>query len=306
MSVLITGGAGFIGSHFVSFFASKGYKVTVLDNFATGRNLHADATYVVGDVTDTSAFDTLSTFDFVVHLAAAISVAESMTNPAKYQRSIVEGSRNVFAYAVRTGARAVLSASSAAVYGDCGTDAITEAYRYGGISPYAQAKYDMEGIPAGDTSATRFIFCRFFNVFGPRQDPSSPYTGVMSIFIDRALRGIPITIFGDGEQTRDFVYVKDLVCGAFALLDGGASGVFNIGTGRSTAVQRLAEICADLGGSEIVHAEPRDGDIKYSLSCPEKIFETVGWRAETEFLDGLKATWQWAKDGDSDGFTQRQ
>lgn len=178
MRVLVTGGAGFIGSHIVQSFANSGAEVVVFDNFSSGHNVykHENVSYIRGDITsdeDVSKID--GHLDYVVHLAAAISVAESMTNPEKYFQHNIEGSKRIFEAAVRCGAKKVVSASSAAIYGDCGREKITESMPYGGISPYAESKYRMEGLVDSDgrlksmpDSETRFVFCRFFNVYGPR------------------------------------------------------------------------------------------------------------------------------------------
>lgn len=280
MRVLVSGGAGFIGSHVVQSFADSGAEVVVFDNFSSGHNVynHSSVSYIKGDITSDEDVSKISGhFDYVVHLAAAISVAESMTNPQKYYENNIEGSRRIFEAAIRCGAKKVVSASSAAVYGDCGRDKITESMPYGGISPYAESKYRMEGLADSEgrligheASSTRFIFCRFFNVYGPRQDPHSPYTGVMSVFMGRARDGNDLIIFGDGEQTRDFIYVSDLVTGIRTLLQSSdaTSGAFNVGTEHQTTINDLAACVISLSNANIhvKHSEPRDGDIKYSVS----------------------------------------
>lgn len=334
-TVLITGGCGFIGSHFVEACHVLGMTVYVLDNLSSGKNVFkttsdcsSSLVYTIGDIRDKAIFSRLpQKIDFVIHLAAAVSVAESVTNPQKYMLTNVEGSRNVFQYAVDAKASAVLSASTAAYYGDCGKSAITEAFPYGGISPYAESKMEMERLGAEfqKTSRCRFIFCRFFNVYGPRQDPSSPYTGVMSIFMDRCAARKPITIFGTGEQTRDFVFIKDLIVAAINLLgqldkfpigadavqqndpeevqrsaytgEGVYPTVFNIGSGISISVNELAELAKIVSGRhevEIVHGEPRSGDILHSLSDCTRIRNATGWSASTTLRVGMSETWGWA------------
>lgn len=323
-TVVITGGCGFIGSHFVEECFALGMRVVVLDNLTTGKNVWAPVgagagaspaiSYVFGDITDDAAYSRLpQRTDFVVHLAAAISVAESMTNPEKYDKVNREGSAKVYAYARRAGATAVLSATSAAIYGDCGKAAISEALPYNGISPYAKSKFDMEELGRAQAHAcpgaacaaghTQFLNTRFFNVYGPRQDPTSPYTGVMSIFMDRARDGRDLTIFGDGEQTRDFVFVKDVVGAALRLLasclahpaSACGSKTFNIGTGSSITINQLAETVVRISGSssKILHAPARAGDILHSLSDVSAIRTEIGWKAEASLEQGMRATWQW-------------
>lgn len=333
-TILITGGCGFIGSHFVEACHTLGMVVYVLDNLSSGRNVFTATSdyssplvYITGDIRDSAAFSHLpQKIDFVVHLAAAISVAESVTDPQKYMLTNVEGSRNVFQYAVDAKASAVLSASTAAYYGDCGTRAIKETFPYNGISPYAESKMEMEKLGAEfqKTSRCRFIFGRFFNVYGPRQDPSSPYTGVMSIFMNNCATRKPITIFGTGEQTRDFVFVKDLVAAGLNLLGQfdkfpiGASAVcqddsnkirgnaydgedtyptvFNIGSGVSISINELAELTKIVSGKdevEIIHGEPRGGDILHSLSDCTRIHGVTGWSASTTLRIGMSETWGW-------------
>jgi len=354
-TILITGGCGFIGSHFVEECFGRGMHVVVLDNLTTGRNVWAPSepsqntarekvgekpagrpaerpversaegsiegsmegpsiSYVFGDITDDAAYQRLPQHvDLVVHLAAAISVAESMTNPEKYDRINRGGSANVYAYARRAGATAVLSATSAAIYGDCGRAAIKESFPYNGISPYAKSKYDMEELgraqaracPGPDCGAghTQFLNTRFFNVYGPRQDPTSPYTGVMSIFMARAREGRDLIVFGDGEQTRDFVFVKDVVHAALCLLasclgspaHSCGSKTFNIGTGSSITINQLAEAVIRTSGSssQVQHAPARPGDILHSLSDVSAIRAEVGWQAQTTLEKGMQETWKW-------------
>lgn len=314
MSILITGGCGFIGSHCVEVCHALGMDVFVLDSMASGHTVlsptsskSGSITYIYGDICNGAAFRNLpSHIDFVIHLAAAISVVESMTNPAKYHTVNVEGSNNVFEYAIGAGAKAVVSASSAAFYGDCGTEAITEAYPYQGISPYADSKMTMECLGEACNqrqSQTRFFFCRFFNVYGPRQDPSSPYTGVISIFMECCRSKKSITIFGDGQQTRDFIFVRDVVAGCLSILNGASAlklseNAFNVGTGKSVTIKKLAELIITASGansedSPINYCERRAGDIRDSLSCCTHLKTSCSWNPSVELGDGLRMTWNW-------------
>lgn len=323
--ILITGGCGFIGSHFVEACVSLGMDVVVLDNMSTGHNVFSDIegtsapslTYICGDITERSCFEKLpGQADIVIHLAAAVSVAESVEKPEKYRSILIDGSKNVFEYAYRSGASVVLSASSAAVYGDCGQSAITEDFSYAGISPYAHGKYQMEELTRSYAKSCpqkgiSFINTRFFNVYGPRQDPKSPYTGVMSIFLNNCMQGSAITIFGSGEQTRDFVYVGDVVEASLSAIaaqlifrqsnkdlysNKSTSVCYNIGTGSTTSINSLAELVKGFRSDvdiAIVHAEKRAGDILHSLSDPSKICQDTKWRPQISIDKGLAMTWAW-------------
>ncbi|CAL6001130.1 UDP-glucose_4-epimerase [Hexamita inflata] len=292
MHYLITGGAGFIGSHFVEHLANDN-QITVFDNYSTGHNIfkHKNVNYVTGDITDLSSLQQLQQpVDVVIHLAAALSVTESMTNPAKYHKINVLGSQNVYDTASRLNARTIVSASSAAVYGDCGRAHITESFPYAGISPYASSKFEMEQL---HSNSAKMIFTRFFNVYGPRQDPRSPYTGVITAFMQRARSNQPLTIFGDGKQTRDFVFVKDLVRFVVDLVTFGAEGIFNIGTELETSIADLANIISTFGSGGVVFGAERNGDIKYSVSDCSKLKGIVSFDKKTVLEKGVEKTWEW-------------
>ncbi|GIQ86616.1 hypothetical protein KIPB_008499, partial [Kipferlia bialata] len=304
--------------------------VVVLDNYSTGHNILplSSVTYIEGDILDDDIYDTLpSDITHVVHLAAAISVAESMTEPDKYERINVQGSEKVYKYAQSMpSVKGVISASSAAIYGDPVTLPCREVDGYGGISPYADTKWKMELLgrkmaKAGERGETdrdgdrgdplRIMFMRPFNVYGPRQDPKSPYTGVISTFMGNARTGQDLTIFGDGEQTRDFVFVRDLVRAALNVLletsplpEEGASllyspvtEVYNIGTGTRITVNTLAETVVEIAGRgadvTVKHGKPREGDVIHSVSCVDKLRSRIGWAPADRLQEGLTRTWQW-------------
>lgn len=218
--ILVTGGAGFIGSHLVEALLGKGYKIRVLDNLSTGKvaNLpvaHPDLELMIGDVADSAVVEqAMADCSAVVHLAAVASVQASVDDPVATHQANFVGTLNVCQSMLKAGVTRVVFASSAATYGNNGEGtAIAEDTPKSPLTPYASDKLASEyylDFYRREHGLEPVIF-RFFNIFGPRQDPSSPYSGVISIFTERALAGKPITVFGDGEQTRDFVYVQDLV-----------------------------------------------------------------------------------------------
>lgn len=305
MKILVTGGAGFIGSHLVERLLGGGHSVTVLDNLSTGKleNLPPPSTelrIVEGDVADPLALEqALANQDAVAHLAAVASVEASVQDPVGTHRTNLEGSIRLFDAAARLGVKRAVYASSAAVYGNNPNMPLSETAEKRPLTPYAADKLAGEHYlgyyhRSGKLRATTF---RFFNVFGPRQDPSSPYSGVISIFLDRAARGAPITVFGDGTQTRDFVYVGDVVRAlATALTENrateGEMPVFNVGRGVQVSLLDLLDTVSRLPGVtdlNVAYAAPREGDIRHSLADVSNLSST-GWQALTTIEVGLGAT----------------
>jgi UDP-glucose 4-epimerase len=295
--ILITGGAGFIGSHLARFFAAE-TSVTVLDDLRSGHARNLDGVgcrFLNGSILDPAALrQAIEGATEVYHLAAMISVPESVSRPAECAELNTEGTRRVLDAAVAAGVRKVVLASSAAVYGDDPTVPKLETMTPAPRSPYAETKlageqlleayHSRHGI--GTTSL------RFFNVFGPRQDPRSAYAAAVPIFISKALRDEPIQIHGDGGQTRDFVHVKDVVG---ALAHAGASaemhGTYNVGYGRSQTIQELAREILRLTGSRsrIEYLPPRSGDVRDSLASNERLL-AAGWRPRSSVAVGLVET----------------
>lgn len=304
MRVLVTGGAGFIGSHMLAALLARGASVSVLDDFSTGKraNLPADGDLTVteGDVADPAAVEAaLSGCDAFVHLAAVASVERSVREPLVTHRTNLQGSIQLFDEAARQGVRRGLYASSAAVYGDSAALPLAESEPPRPLTPYAADKLAGEHYLAyyhrgGRLNATAF---RFFNVFGPRQDPSSPYSGVISIFLDRARRGAPLTVFGDGLQTRDFVYVGDVVNALMAALAVRAAPrempVYNVARGERVSLLDLLDAIGRLDGIAgpltVSHAAAREGDIRHSLADTARLREALGWEPRTPLLAGLAA-----------------
>jgi len=307
-TVLLTGGLGFIGSHTVEALLAKGYAVEVFDDASNGYNYEQlavshDSKWTRGDIGVVDDFNKITgKVDYIIHLAAAISVAESMSDPDKYNRTNVEGSRKVLEFAKARGVKMVVAASSAAVYGDIPDKLpIDESNLYGGKSPYALTKWQMEEIMQeyNKDHGVKAIALRFFNVYGPRQDPTSPYSGVISKFMDMAIANRDVTIFGDGEQTRDFIYVKDIARAIITAMESKKPDfdAFNVCTGKITTVKDLANTVIGLFGasSKVAHGPPRDGDIKKSVCNPTKAKTKLGFEAKTNVQDGLAATRDWFK-----------
>jgi UDP-glucose 4-epimerase len=299
MHYLVTGGAGFIGSHLLEKLLRDGHRVTVLDDLSTGKreNLPTSVTLQVGDITTPGIFDTLvRDVDGCFHLAAIASVQRSVSEPQRTRAVNFEGTKALFD-AIRKGKKIipVVYASSAAVYGNCKIMPIDEDMAPAPISSYGTDKLESEYY--AQTSGVPGIGLRFFNVYGERQDPSSPYSGVISIFIDRLKANQPVTIYGDGNQTRDFIYAGD-VAGALALsmqklqareID---QGVFNVCTGGQATINELAQIIKSLTGSTsaITHAAARAGDIRISQGSGAAAQKQLGFTAVTPLRDGLAKT----------------
>jgi UDP-glucose 4-epimerase len=293
--VIVTGGAGFIGSHVVDALLARGDDVHVLDNLATGSrdNVDPSAELHEGDIrTDAAAlFDDVRP-ELCVHLAAQADVSTSVQRPDYDADVNVVGTVRVLEAARPHGTQIVFSSTGGAIYGECTAPATEDAPRRP-VSPYGIAKLAAEEYLAGwnRLHRTSHVALRFANVFGPRQ-MASLEGGVVAIFLERMAAGQPTTIFGDGEQTRDFVYVGDVVAGMLAAV-GHAGGVFNIGTGRETSVNTLHAACrATAGVSELPsYAPAREGDVIHSVIDPTLAGRELGWRAETSLETGLAATW---------------
>lgn len=300
MRVIVTGGAGFIGSHLVHKLLDEGHEVTVLDDLSTGKrhNLpgHPRLKLVIGDVADVEAVrSALQGQDVVFHLAAVASVQASIDDPLRTQRTNLQGSVTLMEAAKQAGVQRFLFASSAAVYGDAENLPISESLKPKPMSPYAADKLAAEHYLAhyhrqGWLSGTVF---RFFNVFGPRQDPSSPYSGVISIFAERSGRQQGVTIYGDGRQTRDFVFVRDLVDVLYNSLDWPREQelpVVNIGRGKQVSLLQLLDTIESIIGMPITRTfeADRPGDIRYSQADIEQLERRVDHFSSASLEEGLR------------------
>jgi UDP-glucose 4-epimerase len=312
--VLVTGGAGFIGSHTVDALVARGCRVVIIDDLSTGYMTNiaqwrddprvffekADITIdLVGRLKEITAF--AGPIDYIIHFAAQTAVPISVDDPAEDIRINLGGTAQVLEYARRNGVKKVVFASSSAVYDDDAPVPVSETSTVRPASPYGISKYSAEiyldyymryfGV--------KFTALRFMNVYGPRQDPKSHYSGVISIFMDRAVASAPITIFDDGEQTRDFVYVTDVANAvAGAALDGFADGeIINIGTGTEVTINLIAKTILDLAGSAstIHYAPPRAGDIRRSVTVMDKAVRLLKFDPKVGLREGLEHTLTWVK-----------
>jgi len=298
--VLITGGAGFIGSHLADALLAKGYSVRILDDLSTGKrsNLPLDnprVELIEGDVADAALVArAMVGCRAVAHLAAVASVQASVDDPVRTHQSNFIGTLNVCEAMRLAGVKRVLFSSSAAVYGNNGEgDSIDEDTPKAPLTPYASDKlasefyFDFYRRQHGLEPA---IF-RFFNIFGPRQDPSSPYSGVISIFSERAQKGLPITVFGDGEQTRDFVYVEDLVDVLVQAIETPQleEGAVNVGLNQATTLKQMLAALGEVVGElpPISYGPARSGDIRHSRANNQRLLQRFKFPEQTPMSVGL-------------------
>ncbi len=303
--VLVTGGAGFIGSHLVEALLRRGDRVRVFDNLSTGRrenlvHVRDDVEIIAGDLRDEDAVRrSVRGVEIVFHQAALASVQRSVDDPITTNAVNVTGTLHVLTAARDANVRRVVFASSSSVYGDTPTLPKIETQAPQPLSPYAVSKLAGEqycmafsvvyGLPA--------IALRYFNVFGPRQDPHSEYAAVIPRFIDRMVRGLPPIVYGDGLQSRDFTYIENVVDANLAAADAPAdcSAVFNVGAGERTSLLELAEQINRLLGSALApdHQPPRAGDVRHSQASIDAIRETLGYVPRVSLAEGLGRTVAW-------------
>ena len=306
---LVTGGCGFIGSHLCAALRARGDRVRVLDDLSTGSgtNLAPGAALLRGDVSDPAAVrDAMAGADGCFHLAAVASVERGAREWLATHRTNLSGAVAVFeAAAARGGGAAtpVVYASSAAVYGDCAALPLDEDAPTRPLSAYGADKLgcELHARVAGVVHGVSTLGLRFFNVFGPRQDPRSPYSGVISIFCDRLSRGEAVDVFGDGLQTRDFVSVADVVAALLAAMPAAspAAPVLNVCNGRATSVLELAETVAGLCGTglETRRKPARAGEIRHSLGSSARAREALGLEPPRDLREGLAEVVGWVRAG---------
>lgn len=308
MQVLVTGGAGFIGSHLAAALVARGHTVRVLDSLRTGKreNLAGlDVELVEGDIRDAAAVQTaVSHTHTIFHLAAMVSVPESVQNPSLNHDINVNGTFNVFEAARQAGVKRMVYSSSSAVYGNLPHLPARENSQPTPISPYGAAKWMNEIIAESyrTTFGLEAVGLRYMNVFGPRQDPTSPYSGVLSIFCRAALNNSSVTIFGDGTQTRDFVFVQDVVQANLLAAQLPAANmpeqpIFNVGRGEQTTLNDVIDMLRELTHHPlpITYAPQRAGDIRHSVADISRAQSILGFQPQATVLDGLNQTLAWFK-----------
>ncbi len=296
MRILVSGGAGFIGSHIVEYFQGKA-EVRVLDSLRSGykKNLEDfEVEFIEGDIRDRETVRAaMRDVDYVFHLAAMISVPESMDKPVACVDLNVKGLLVVLEEAAAAGVKKLCFSSSAAIYGDNPIVPKHEAMYPEPKSPYAVTKLDGEYYCAMFTREGRLeTSClRYFNVFGPRQDPNSAYAAAVPIFTARAVANEDITIFGDGEQSRDFIYVKDIVAANVFMAQSSYTGVYNIAYGGRITINKLVETIKDItqSSSKVLHLPERAGDVRHSTAAVDKL-NTTGFVPQNDFASGLART----------------
>lgn len=297
---LVTGGAGFIGSHIVEALVARGDRVRVLDNLSTGHRVNlagfaSDVEFMTGDITNpTDVAQAVRGVDCIFHHAALASVPISVERPLDSHAVCGTGTLNVLDAARRAGVRRLVYAASASCYGDQPGTAKRETDLLAPISPYGAAKLvgEMYCQAFAATYGFETVCLRYFNVFGPRQDPASPYSAVIPLFLTAILADRRPTIYGDGEQSRDFTFVKDVVQGNLLAADArGVSGrVFNIASGRAHSLLELLDRLNELTGSDVqpIHEPARVGDIRQSMADITLARRVLGFEPQTSFADGLQ------------------
>jgi UDP-glucose 4-epimerase len=303
MKVLITGGCGFIGSNLAEELSKK-YDVIVLDNLSSGsmsniKDLNVE--FVRGSITDLNLLGKLlKDVDYVSHQAAVVSVPESIQNPIKADQVNIRGTLNVLIAAEECGVEKVVNASSCAVYGDTGILPIKEDNVLKPLSPYAVTKIAAEHYCKvfNEISDLGTVSLRYFNVYGPRQNLNSEYAAVIPKFIQRLLKGRQPVIYGDGEQTRDFIFVKDVVRANILAMKGEKCGVFNVGTGKKLSINQLASLIAEIACVNLnpVHEQPREGDIRHSYGDISKAKDSLSFEPVYSLREGLKETVEWFRE----------
>ncbi len=306
MKVVITGGCGFIGSNLAHELVEEG-EVTVLDDLSTGRSENNEDLldndnyrYVKGSITDLNLLKQIfDGVDYVFHQAAIPSVPRSIKDPAKTNEVNISGTLNVLIAAEQNRVKKVVYASSSSVYGDTPVLPKEEGMIPNPLSPYAVSKLAGEYYCKVFTEiyGLKTASLRYFNVYGPKQDPSSEYAAVIPKFITRVLNGEPPIIYGDGEQTRDFTFVKDVVSANILAARSNETGIFNIGGGNRISINELAEAIIKASGTGtdpgLTYMEPRDGDVKHSLADIRRAESIIGYKPSYTLDDGLKETIKW-------------
>ncbi|MDD5022976.1 MAG: SDR family oxidoreductase [Candidatus ainarchaeum sp.] len=306
-TVMVTGGAGFIGSHLVERLLKEGYSVKIIDNFSTGKeeniaDIAKDIEIIKIDIQDKEkVWESLKGVDYVFHDAAMTSVEESIKNPAKCWKVNITGTLHLLNGSVKNNVKRFIFASSAAVYGGSLQLPKKEDMDSVPISPYGNSKVmgELNALKFHQNEGLDCVSLRYFNAYGPRNDPNSPYSGVISSFIGRMINDIQPVIYGDGKQTRDFIYVDDIVdANMLAMKNQKAPGLtFNIATGKQTSLLELVDaLNAQFGKNIVPHfREVREGDITHSYADVTKAKEILEFESKTSLKEGLEKTIEWFK-----------
>jgi len=305
MRYLVTGGAGFIGSNTVDELVRRGHSVVVLDDLSSGKEenlaeVRTKITFMKGSITDLESVQkAMLQADYVIHLAARTSVPRSVKDPLETNHINVEGTLNVLVAARDNKVKRVMIAASSSAYGETPTLPKTEEMQPAPISPYGVSKYvgELYAQAFGRCYALEYVCLRYFNIFGPRQDPDSPYSGVLSRFATAFLEDDQPVVYGDGEQTRDFTYVENAVQANLLACEapGVSGGVFNVGTGGRISLNQTLELLRRISGKKLAarYDPPREGDIRDSQADITKARECLGYEPTVGFEEGLQRTFEW-------------
>lgn len=290
MNVVVTGGAGFIGSHVANELISRGHEVTVIDDLSTGKieNIPSQCHFIHGTILDLSLLESsFFTIDTVFHYAAIASIPRSIKDPVTTNEVNITGTLNVLIASAKNYVRKLLFASSGAVYGD-GLDR-KESMATVPRSPYTLSKLAGEQYCTlyNDLSGLKTVCLRFFNVYGGGMNPKSDYALAVPAFIDRVARGLPLVIYGDGDQTRDFIFIDDVVnASIYAVMQDNMQGVYNVGTGVTTSINRLAELISG-GQAKILHEAARPGELRHNTADITKL-KKAGFTPQWSLDKGLR------------------
>ena len=305
MRYLVTGGAGFIGSNTVDELVRRGHSVVVLDDFSSGKEdnlaeVRNKITFIRGSITDIEVVrKAMHEAEYVLHLAARTSVPRSVKDPIETNKINIDGTLNVLVAAKELKVKRVVFAASSSAYGETPTLPKVETMQPEPISPYGVTKYvgELYGQTFGRCYGLENVALRYFNIFGPRQDPSSPYSGVLAKFCSAFLEDAQPVVFGDGEQTRDFTYVENAVqANLLACEAPSVSGkVFNVGVGGRVSLNEVVRVLGKISGKtlETKYEPPRDGDIRDSQADITQAKELLGYEPQVSFEEGLSRTYEW-------------
>jgi UDP-glucose 4-epimerase len=308
MRYLVTGGAGFIGSNTVDELVRRGHSVVVLDDISSGKEdnlaeVRNKITFIKGSITDIEAVrKAMHEAEYVLHLAARTSVPRSVKDPIETNKINIDGTLNVLVAAKELKVKRVVFAASSSAYGETATLPKVETMQPEPISPYGVTKYvgELYGQTFGRCYGLENVALRYFNIFGPRQDPGSPYSGVLAKFCAAYLEDTPPVVFGDGEQTRDFTYVENAVqVNLLACEAPNASGkVFNVGVGGRISLNEVLRELGKITGKtlEAKYEAPRDGDIRDSQADISQAREILGYEPKVTFEEGLAHTFEWYRE----------